>query len=195
MLTWPFDSQAYGKLLLSFPGGVTIKYHFTAVQLTGMQGLAYGWNWLPGIWHVIFLQLSFWSSKNEGMTERRKVLNIYLASWLTGFCSSTGFLRSSSLSKLQKNSDYLREKEMSARCLRQHMKPPQTVTQIQSHTPPAWLETWALFPVLSANLLLDLTSPLPHCPRFSWNLECHKLFLTTCQWTAKQGDHCGWDTN
>lgn len=171
MLTWPLDSQAYGKPLLFFPGGVTTTYHFTAIQFRGIQGLAYGWNWLPGIWHVIFLQLAFWCAKNKGMTERREVLNIYLASWLTWICSSAWFLRSNSLSTLEKISDYLWEKERPARCPWQHTKSPQMVVQVQSHAPVALLETWALFPVLPTNLLLYFTFLLPHCPRFSWNLE------------------------
>lgn len=86
--------------------------------------------------------------------------------------------QTNSLSKLQKISDYWREKGRTAQCLRQHTKSPQMVMQVQSHTPVALLETWALFPVLPTNLLLDFTSLLLYCPRFSWNLEYYKLFLT-----------------
>lgn len=68
---------------------------------------------------------------------------------------------------LGKISDYLREKERTAQYLRQHTKSPQTMMQVQSHTPAALLESLALLPVLLTNLVLDFTSLLPQCLHFS----------------------------
>lgn len=41
-----------------------MKRGFAAIQLSGIQGLAYGGSWLQGIWHVIFS--SFLMCKEKG---------------------------------------------------------------------------------------------------------------------------------
>lgn len=65
--------------------------------------------------------------------------------------------------------------------------------QVQSHAPAALLDSPALCPIHPTNLVLNFTSLLPHCLHFSQNLEHYKLFLTTCQWRAKQAHDSGWD--
>lgn len=89
----------------------------------------------PGLWMELTardLTCNFSSAffLKGGMTESQEVLNIYAASWLTWILQFRWVSLSTSLSMLEKSSDYLREKERTAQYLRQHTKYPPKVMQV-----------------------------------------------------------------
>lgn len=159
-----------------------MKHGFAAIQLSGIQGLAYGGSWLQGIWHVIFSSFLMCKEKGHNWESRSsKYLSCILA---RGLCNSARFL-----SMQQPTEDLsLRKTGRLAQYLRQHTGPTKGSTRAL-----LVLQLLAcklgLFPIPPTNLLFS------HCLCFSGNLAAHTLLLTTCQQTAKGGHGHGWDPN